>query len=400
MEVHEGGVAIEVPEERRGSSEGAGSGVFYNPEQELNRDVTVAVLREWREAGTASDGASGGTASREADQREASDGASGGTASREGAGSYLDAMAASGIRGVRAADTGWDVTCVDVDPDAVALAERNFERNDLEGEVVRADANAHMHGSYYDVVDVDPFGTPIPYVDAAFVSTRSLLCVTATDTAPLCGAHFHSGVRKYGAVPRNTDFHPEMGVRVLLSALARTGARYDVAVEPVLTHESDHYVRTYLALESGATVANEAVEELGYVDWCRECLWREATHGLIADPRESCPHCGADVTTAGPLWLGPAHDAGFVEAVRDRIDDGMGTAKRARKLLDRIAGELHVPTHYDQHDLYEQWGEPAIGMDEFLATLREAGFEASRTHYGGTTVKTTADVGEMADLFA
>jgi tRNA (guanine26-N2/guanine27-N2)-dimethyltransferase len=370
MLVEEGGVTVEVPEVRKGSSEGAGSGVFYNPEQELNRDITVAVLREWRD--------------------------------RDGDGTYLDAMAASGIRGLRAAAAGWDVTCVDVDGDAVALARSNFERNDLPGEVVRADANAHVHEHRhgYDVVDVDPFGTPIPFADAAFRSARSLVCVTATDTAPLCGAHFRSGVRKYGAVPRNTDFHPEMGVRVLLSALVRTAARYDLAARPVLTHESDHYVRTYLALESGARRADEAVDELGHVDWCRACLWREADRGLLAHPREACPHCGASATTAGPLWLGPTHDAAFVRAVRGRLDDGMGTAKRARTLLDRLAGELHVPTHYDQHDLFEQWGDPAIAMDEFLATLREAGFEASRTHYGGTRVKTTADVAELADLFA
>jgi tRNA (guanine26-N2/guanine27-N2)-dimethyltransferase len=39
-------------------------------------------------------------------------------------------------------------------------------------------------------------------------------------------------------------------------------------------------------------------------------------------------------------------------------------------------------------------------MDAFLERLHEAGYEASRTHYGGTTFKTTADVGALADLFA
>jgi tRNA (guanine26-N2/guanine27-N2)-dimethyltransferase len=31
-------------------------------------------------------------------------------------------------------------------------------------------------------------------------------------------------------------------------------------------------------------------------------------------------------------------------------------------------------------------------MDEFLDALRDAGYSASRTHYGGTTLKTDADV--------
>ena len=34
-------------------------------------------------------------------------------------------------------------------------------------------------------------------------------------------------------------------------------------------------------------------------------------------------------------------------------------------------------------------------MDDFLADLRDAGYEASRAHYGGTTFKTDASVGEI-----
>jgi tRNA (guanine26-N2/guanine27-N2)-dimethyltransferase len=36
-------------------------------------------------------------------------------------------------------------------------------------------------------------------------------------------------------------------------------------------------------------------------------------------------------------------------------------------------------------------------MDEFVARLRDAGYEASRTHYGGTTFKTDADVTEIRE---
>jgi tRNA (guanine26-N2/guanine27-N2)-dimethyltransferase len=34
-------------------------------------------------------------------------------------------------------------------------------------------------------------------------------------------------------------------------------------------------------------------------------------------------------------------------------------------------------------------------MDDFLTDLRAVGHGASRTHYGGTTFKTTASVGEI-----
>ncbi|HKL27740.1 MAG TPA: tRNA (guanine(26)-N(2))-dimethyltransferase, partial [Natrialbaceae archaeon] len=54
-------------------------------------------------------------------------------------------------------------------------------------------------------------------------------------------------------------------------------------------------------------------------------------------------------------------------------------------------------THYDQHRLCKAWGRPANAMDEFLDDLRAAGFEASRAHYGGTTFKTDATVGEIRE---
>jgi tRNA (guanine26-N2/guanine27-N2)-dimethyltransferase len=361
MRVEEGGVEVTVPEQ---AEEGVGDGVFYNPDQELNRDVTVAVLRAYRDREPRAE-------------------------------SYLDATAASGIRGVRAAADGWRATCADVDPDAVSLCERNFAANGLDGSVVHRDANPLLHEEYFDVVDLDPFGTPIPFADAAVRGTRNLLCVTATDTAPLCGAHFHSGVRSYSAVPRNTEYHAEMGVRILLSALVRTAARYDVAARPILTHATRHYVRTYLELDGSATAANGAIEGLGHIHHCGHCLHRDTEAGLIADPPASCPNCGHGVETAGPVWLEPTHEPGFVGAVRASVSAEMGTADEATGLLDRLEEELRTPTHYDQHRLCERWGRSAPPMESFLDDLRAAGYEASRTHYGGTTLRTTASVAEM-----
>ena len=368
MRVTEGGVEIEVPEQ---ADAGVGDGVFYNPEQELNRDLTVAVLRAVRD--------------RQTDASEAAD---------ERALTYLDATAASGVRGVRAAVDGWDVTCCDVDSEAAELCRENLARNDLDGEVVRGDANVLMHRRSFDVVDLDPFGTPVGFVDAAVRSAGRVLCVTATDTAPLCGAHFESGVRHYGAVPRNTEYHAEMGLRVLVSALVRTAARHDVAATPLLSHATRHYARTYLRLESGARAADARVADLGYIDHCEHCLYREHERGLLADPLDACPRCGEGIQTAGPVWLGRTCDPEFVATVRERVTDDMGTAGTARDLCTRLGAELDEPTHYDQHRLCKRWGVGATAMDDFLDALRAAGFAASRTHYGGTTFKTDADVDE------
>jgi tRNA (guanine26-N2/guanine27-N2)-dimethyltransferase len=366
MRVSEGGVDLTVPVEST-ASEGVGDEVFFNPDQELNRDLTVAVLRVLAE---------------------------------DGAESYLDATAATGVRGVRAATAGYDVTLCDRDPDAVECCERNLSSNGLDGNVVCRDVNAFMHDHHhgFDIVDLDPFGTPIPFADAGVRAARDVLCVTATDTAPLCGAHFDSGVRTYSAVPRNTEYHPEMGLRILVSALVRTAARYDVAARPVLSHATRHYVRTYLALDRGAGAADAAVSDLGYVHHCPECLYRDHAAGLVADPPEVCPHCDGDQTlTAGPIYLTRLHDPEFVGRVHEAVagDAGLRTADELIDLLSTLEAELDTPTHYDQHRLCKRWGRPATAMDDFLDALGAAGHDASRTHHGGTTFKTDADVGEI-----
>jgi tRNA (guanine26-N2/guanine27-N2)-dimethyltransferase len=365
MRVTEGGIEFDVDEARDGASQGRGEGVFYNPRQELNRDVTVAVLRAYREREPRAE-------------------------------TYLDATTASGVRALRAASEGWDVTAVDTDPDAVSLARENAARADLDVDVVERDANVHMHDTAHDVIDLDPFGTPIPFADAAVANARDLVCVTATDTAPLCGAHFESGVRSYAAVPRNTDYHPEMGLRILLSALVRTAARYDTAARPICSHVSRHYARSYLELDGRATAADACLDDLGHVHGCEDCLARAPESGLIAHPPERCPACGSErVVTAGPLWLGAIRDREFVAAVRDRVTDDMGEAARARRLLCRLEAELDEPTHYDQHRLCKEWTRSAPAMEDFLAALRAAGFDASRAHYHGTAFKTDASVAEI-----
>ncbi len=362
MEVEEGGVTIEVPEL---AENGTGDAVFYNPRQERNRDITVATLRALR--------------CRDSDLE-----------------TYLDAMTASGVRAVRAAADEWAVTACDRTDEAIQLCRRNFDRNGLHARLRTTDANVLLHQEHHDVVDLDPFGSPMPFAAAAFAGTGRILCVTATDTAPLCGAHLNAGIRRYGAVPRNTEYHAEMGVRILLSALCRTAATRDIAIEPILSHAESHYVRTYLRLKRGATVADEAIEELGMLWHCPQCLYRESTTGLLPTRRERCPHCdGEALVTAGPLWLGAVHDTRFVEEVIDSLDQSMGTAEAAERMLTRIHEELPVPTHYDQHRLCKRWDRTAGPMDEWVAALQTAGYAASRTHYGGTTFKTDANVGEI-----
>jgi len=144
--------------------------IFFNRKMELNRDVTVLLLSVLKPS------------------------------------EYLDAMGATGIRGMRVQnECGIPVTINDREPEAIELITYNAFRANLPVEIVQRDASALMSERSFDAVDLDPFGTPAMVIDAAVRGTRRFLSVTATDTAPLCGAHLKAGIRRYFARPLNTD---------------------------------------------------------------------------------------------------------------------------------------------------------------------------------------------------
>ena len=332
-------------------------GAFYNPKMMLNRDIGVAMSRAL------------------------------------GLTEYLDALSASGIRGLRVAkEAGVEkVTLNDVSPPAYELLVKNAARNDLDCTVSCKNANILLHEQHFQAVDLDPFGSPSSYLPAASRSALNYLFITATDTAPLCGAHLKSGIRKYMTVPLRTDYHREMGARVLLGLAARELARLDKSPVPMLTHVTDHYVRTYLRVIKGAKAADKCLESVGYVEHCRSC----GSFVLLSDPypEGSCDHCHAATTLSGPLWLGRIQEP---DAIHNALNCH-GLSRRAEKLLSICASEVEAPMYYDHHSICERLNITPGKIEDILERLRLAGRQASRTHFNGLGIKTDATLPEVEE---
>ena len=212
IEETEGGTTFFVPAQDKDTQFPPGSApIFFNRRMVLNRDATILLLPILAPS------------------------------------DYLDAMGATGVRGLRVAnECGIPVTINDRDPVATDLIAYNASRLNLLLEVIKSDANALLSDRSFDAVDLDPFGTPAPFIDAAVKGTRRFLFVTATDTAPLCGAHMKAGVRRYFARPMNTEYHSEVGLRILLAFVARETIKYDRGISPLLCFAREHFVRLHL----------------------------------------------------------------------------------------------------------------------------------------------------------
>lgn len=338
-----------------------GEKVFYNPRMEMNRDITVAVVESLPEVKT-----------------------------------YVDAMAASGIRGIRIkkeVSRELEVTINDWDAPACELIKKNVLQNGVIVEVTNRGANTLLSSTRYDFVDIDPFGTPSPYIDSVCRSSKRAMGVTATDTAPLCGAHLKAGIRTYGAYPVKTDYYSEMGMRILMGKVMREEAKYDRAVKPLLCHATEHYIRLYLEVEHGVAFADKMMGDIGFLAHCFACKDRFAVRGLAPAAPARCRSCGRPLKIAGPLWLGPTKNGTFVEKVMEVLEHGQFNQKEhALRMLRLIRDEVDVPFFFDQHVLCRDLRATPTNIEVLLEALRGEGYKASRTHFSGVGFKTDAPI--------
>ncbi|NMB78740.1 MAG: tRNA (guanine(10)-N(2))-dimethyltransferase [Methanomicrobiales archaeon] len=363
VEAREGSTTVLVPVQDDTTQFPPGSvPIFFNRRMEMNRDITILLLSIL----------------------EPSD--------------YLDAMGATGIRGLRvAAECKIPVTISDRDPAAIELITKNRDHTGLPADIVMRDVNALLTEQSFDAVDLDPFGTPAMFIDAAVRGTRRFLFVTATDTAPLCGAHLKAGIRRYGAVPMNTEYHSEVGLRILLGYVVRETVKYDRGVEPLFCYAREHFVRLHLRILRGAQSADDTLKHMGFIHQCRKCPYREEQPGLLAHDR-TCPDCGEPLQPTGPLWLGSIRKNEIVRDLRNLADArDLGSKKDLVKLLDTCIEELATSTFYDYHELAKLLGCSPPNIAVVLDRIRSRGYAVSRTHFSGYGIKTEAPLGVILD---
>jgi len=331
--------------------------IFYNPAMELNRDATILLLSTLKPL------------------------------------NYLDAMGGTGVRGLRAAqECGIPVTINDHNVGAVDLIRRNVTALGLSCDVTWQDVNVMGSSRRFDAVDLDPFGTPAPYLDSLIRSAQRYLFITATDTAPLCGAHLKAGMRRYFSRPMNTEYNAEVALRTLLGFVAREIIKYDRGCEPLFCYTRSHYVRVHLRLISGIHAADRTLKRIGYLHQCTKCFERIEQPGLIAES-PVCTSCGSPTKAIGPLWLGAINDRSHLipmQFLLSRME--LGTKRELHTLLSLCIDELDTSSHYDYHLMAQAIGRSPPKLERVVDRLRTAGYPSTRTHYSGTALKTMAPV--------
>ena len=335
---------------------------FYNPGMALNRDLSVLLAE-----------AEGLRKGREID--------------------FADALAGTGARSVRIAHeakASMIVHANDGNPAAVAAIRKAAAGNAVPTarlQVTEGDAHPFLAARRYDVVDVDPHGSPAPFLDAALRATRpdGLLCVTATDTGALAGTYPRVAKRRYGAHHglHAAPWRSEVGLRILAAAVVRSAARFDRAAVPVLSVCQGHWMRIVARVDGASRSADFALKCLA------DAVRDEGTGGgRFLGPYETAPK---GTPWAGPLWSGPLHDAAFVAALRQaRAGKDLARAREVDDLLPILAAEADAPPFWVVGDHLQTTLGPPPRRDVLIARLQEHGHRAARTHMDAQGVRSDA----------
>jgi len=355
--------------------------VFYNPRMEVNRDLAVLALQVYQ---------------RMVNRKL----------------SVSEPLTGCGIRGIRLAREveGVDKVVInDISPEAAKLAKFNVKNNKLAKQVDVFNEDANFFLSKYaaprkrfDYVDIDPFGSPAPYMDSAIRAIRDggLLALTATDMAPLCGVHPRACVRKYGGKPLRTEYCHELALRLLIGCLAVTAAKHDVGIRVMFSYSAYNHVRTYALMSYGAKEADKNIRSIGYILHCFKCFHRETAKGMIPFLKKDCPECNSKLYAAGSLWLGEMWDERFCAKMQKEAKDRkLRRGEEIHKMLSLVAKESQAPIAYYVVDkLCDKWGLPIPPMSRIIEELRKNSFQTVPTHFSSKALRTNASAGVMKEI--
>ena len=323
-QISEGRASIIVPAAEKVSR---AMPVFYNPVMEFNRDTAVLLLN------------SIGSCRR-----------------------IALPLAGTGVRGIRMAlelDRFASIEMNDRSPAAYRLMQKNTALNKVDAVLHNEDANTFLlGGSGWDYIDIDPFGSPYPFLDAAAkrISREGILAVTATDTAALCGTSPAACKRKYWATPVRSSIMHETGLRILLRKVQLVCAQYSKAALPIYSYFRDHYFRAYFLCTKSRKQADRLF----------------SMHQML----QAC----------GPLWTGQLWDSELAHRMHM-----LNSRPKNNSFLATISRESRIPALG-----FFEISKAAPGMrKESLIELLSRNHLAGPTHFSGSGIRTDATQDEI-----
>jgi tRNA (guanine26-N2/guanine27-N2)-dimethyltransferase len=360
--------------------------VFFNPAAKFNRDVSIQIYKAFIEN------------------------------RKEKEINFIDTMAGSGIRGLRVAK---EIPKIN----RIIFNDFNFFSTNI------SKINALLNGVYnkcdfYNkeicnflstvfnfekrgtIVDIDPFGTPAPYLDCILrsVENSGLISVTATDTAVLCGVYPKVCYRKYYGNSLRTKYSEEIGTRLLISSIALIASRMDLSIQPIFSHSYRNYIRVYCKIVKSNYFANKLQEKLGYVVHCFNCGNRYSIKKLYGIT--NCNNCQNKVTIGGPMWTSNIFDKKIICKIINSINDNNSQSNESVNLYIKIKDFFTIalneiddyPYHFINDELGKILKKNVSSLSHIDALLKKNDYFFSKTLFSPNGFKTNASLMDIKKL--
>ncbi len=324
----------------------------------------------------------------------------------------LETMAGSGIRSLRysleaEADFVWTN---DGNGDITPLRQANLERN-LSPERYRLTqkraaqplAQCCADEDFYDLVDIDAFGSGAPFFAAAVGATAmgGLIYLTATDSRTLAGRAPESSLKTYGVYARIHPSCQEQGLRLLLGGLWEQASARGFGIRPIFSYFGGQTYRVMVQLrprqaemtpKSGPQAGFQGHPPYGFLGYCHDCGeyqtlgWRKLSRAVCEyhDPHRP-------LTLSGPMWLGPLHHVSFLQKMQAQAQSWNWEA--IASLLTVMEAEAELPPYHFPLGELGKWGKmDPPKRDRLIQALRQDGYVAGPTHLSAQAFKTNASL--------
>ncbi len=356
--------------------------VFFNVHQEINRDFSVLALRAYALKNNKS----------ELD--------------------ICEPLCGSGIRSCRYAieTPSSRIFCNDLNLNAIRVAKKNINKLSKENSekirIFNMEGNLflkklNMKDLIFDFIDIDPYGTPVPFVHNSIqlITSEGLLAFTATDLASLVGLYPKALYAKYSISHydiRIGNVH-EIATRALITGIQHVGLTLNQSLIPILSFYHRHFVRCFFIRFRGV---NRVVSQIGFINYCYNCQARFPS--LLGTKNSTCPECNSLIRfKIGPLFIGQIQNEEYLSLMlNDKHLLNLGTRKKLIKLLLLMIEEtsINLPWSFEIPVLAQKIGVVVPSMGKLISKLAEKGYSCHRTHFSGTCLKTDAQETEIVSV--
>jgi len=310
----------------------------------------------------------------------------------------IDGMSGCGVRALRywlESNAEW-IWANDSNPDIKPILEANLKDAIAAHrcQLTFKDANrlffeCYNHQDYYDLVDVDSFGSPAPYLNTALWATKigGLLYLTSTDGRTATGHAPENSLAVYNAYPRCHPASQEQVLRLLIGSTQQAAASLGLGIEPIFSLFTGQTYRIMVRLLAKRCLSSE---NYGFLGYCQQCgnyqtvSWRKLGRTVCFCDR-------TPLTLSGPMWLGQLHDRSYLRR--------MQSLARQREwfhrldLLATMEAEADFPPYF--FTLREIGRRGKIDLpkrSQLVLALQEQGYRVTTTHINAQAIKTDADI--------